>query len=93
MFCMQPILESVTPNGWDEDLAQYTDEVNLHAKALDGKIANFTGVSSPYEAPQNAELVIPTHGRDPADGAHAIVDELMKRVCRLLDMEAGVTGG
>ncbi|MEI9984326.1 MAG: hypothetical protein WDN69_14620 [Aliidongia sp.] len=26
------------PSGWDENLAQYTDEVNLHAKALDGKL-------------------------------------------------------
>ena len=33
-----PILEQITPNGWDEDLAQYTDEVNLHAKLLDGKL-------------------------------------------------------
>jgi bifunctional enzyme CysN/CysC len=55
------------------------DPKGLYVKAQAGQIANFTGVSSPYEAPENAELVIPTHGRDPADGARAIVDELLKR--------------
>ena len=33
-----PILESLSPSGWNEDLAQYSDEVNLHAKALAGKL-------------------------------------------------------
>ena len=55
------------------------DPKGLYVKAQAGQIANFTGVSSPYEAPENAELVIPTHGRDPADGARAIVEELVKR--------------
>jgi bifunctional enzyme CysN/CysC len=55
------------------------DPKGLYVKAQAGQIANFTGVSSPYEAPENAELVIPTHGRDPADGARAIIDELVKR--------------
>jgi bifunctional enzyme CysN/CysC len=55
------------------------DPKGLYVKAQAGQIANFTGVSSPYEAPESPELVIPTHGRDPADGARAIVDELLKR--------------
>jgi bifunctional enzyme CysN/CysC len=55
------------------------DPKGLYVKAQAGQIANFTGVSSPYEAPENAELVIPTHGQDPADAARVIVDELVKR--------------
>ncbi|HEX4197692.1 MAG TPA: sulfate adenylyltransferase subunit CysN [Caulobacteraceae bacterium] len=55
------------------------DPKGLYVKAKAGQIANFTGVSSPYEAPEDAELVIPTHGRDPADGARTIIDELVKR--------------
>jgi len=55
------------------------DPKGLYVKAQAGQIANFTGVSSPYEAPENAELVIPTHGQDPAEGAHAIIEELVKR--------------
>ncbi len=55
------------------------DPKGLYVKAQAGQIANFTGVSSPYEAPENAELVIPTHGEDPAEGARAIIEDLAKR--------------
>ena len=55
------------------------DPKGLYVKAQAGQIANFTGVSSPYEAPEAAELVIHTHGEDPAEGARIVVDELVKR--------------
>jgi bifunctional enzyme CysN/CysC len=55
------------------------DPKGLYVKAQAGQIANFTGVSSPYEAPEAAELVIHTHGEDPADAARIVVDELVKR--------------
>ncbi len=55
------------------------DPKGLYVKAKAGEIANFTGVSSPYEAPENAELVIPTHGQDPAEGARAVIEDLLKR--------------
>jgi bifunctional enzyme CysN/CysC len=55
------------------------DPKGLYVKAQAGQIANFTGVSSPYEAPENAELVIHTHGEDPADAARIIVEDLVKR--------------
>jgi len=55
------------------------DPKGLYVKAQAGQIANFTGVSSPYEAPENAELVIHTHGQDPADAARIIVEDLVKR--------------
>jgi len=32
----------------------------LYEKALKGEIKNFTGVSDPYEAPANAEVVVDT---------------------------------
>tara|TARA_R110000824_G_scaffold7892_4_gene35786 strand:- start:9510 stop:10130 length:621 start_codon:yes stop_codon:yes gene_type:complete len=35
------------------------DPKQLYAKARRGDIANFTGISSPYEVPEDAEIVIP----------------------------------
>jgi adenylyl-sulfate kinase len=37
------------------------DVKGLYKKAIRGEIANFTGVSDPYEAPVDPELVIETH--------------------------------
>jgi adenylyl-sulfate kinase len=34
------------------------DVKGLYAKALSGEIKNFTGVSDPYEEPENAEIVV-----------------------------------
>jgi bifunctional enzyme CysN/CysC len=55
------------------------DPKGLYAKALKGEIANFTGVSSPYERPDDAEIVLQT-----ADGtadvlASRVVDDLVRR--------------
>jgi len=36
------------------------DPKGLYRKAREGKISNFTGVSSPYEIPKNAEIVLNT---------------------------------
>ncbi|APG88694.1 bifunctional enzyme NodQ (plasmid) [Sinorhizobium americanum CCGM7] len=41
------------------------DPKGLYQKALAGKIANFTGVSSPYEAPENPELHLKTVEEEP----------------------------
>jgi bifunctional enzyme CysN/CysC len=48
----------------------------LYAKARRGELKNFTGISSPYEAPENAELRIDTGRTSAADAATAIVDFL-----------------
>lgn len=37
------------------------DVKGLYAKAFAGEIPNFTGVSDPYEPPENPEIVLPTH--------------------------------
>ena len=37
------------------------DVKGLYEKALRGEIANFTGVSDPYEAPEHPEVVVHTH--------------------------------
>src|SRR6266478_10080132 len=34
------------------------DPKGLYARAMEGKIKNFTGIDSPYEVPENAEIVV-----------------------------------
>jgi len=55
------------------------DPKGLYVKALEGQIANFTGVSSPYEAPEQAEVVVSTCDLEPAEAAAVIVSELERR--------------
>jgi bifunctional enzyme CysN/CysC len=43
------------------------DPKGLYAKALKGEIKNFTGVDSPYEAPENPDIHLKTSGREIAD--------------------------
>lgn len=38
----------------------HRDTKGLYARALRGEIDHFTGISDPYEPPQNPELVLPT---------------------------------
>jgi bifunctional enzyme CysN/CysC len=55
------------------------DPKGLYVKALDGQIANFTGVSSPYESPEQAEVVVSTCDLEPEEAAAVIVAELERR--------------
>ncbi|NDJ54419.1 MAG: adenylyl-sulfate kinase [Chloroflexi bacterium] len=43
------------------------DVKGLYKKALAGEIENFTGVSDPYEEPENPDIQINTHEEDPED--------------------------
>jgi bifunctional enzyme CysN/CysC len=43
------------------------DPKGLYKRALGGEIKNFTGVDSPYEAPENPELRLETTGRTPEE--------------------------
>src|SRR5215813_4091617 len=55
------------------------DPKGLYAKAKAGKIENFTGVDSPYEPPQAAELRVTTIGTSAEEAAAQIVDQLRLR--------------
>jgi bifunctional enzyme CysN/CysC len=55
------------------------DPKGLYAKALKGEIANFTGVSSPYEQPDDAEVVLETAAAPAETLASRVIDELVRR--------------
>ena len=56
------------------------DPKGLYEKAFAGKIANFTGVSSPYEIPESPELHLETVGHEPAALALKIEQFLERRM-------------
>jgi bifunctional enzyme CysN/CysC len=58
------------------EICQQRDPKGLYEKAKSGEIKNFTGISSPYETPENAELTIRTVEADAATHARTIVDFL-----------------
>jgi adenylyl-sulfate kinase len=52
------------------------DPKGLYAKARSGEIAEFTGVSDPYEPPEGAELEIHTEGRTKEESADLVIAKL-----------------
>ena len=52
------------------------DPKGLYEKAKAGAIKNFTGIDSPYEPPENAELVLKTVDSDPASEAERVLSFL-----------------
>lgn len=57
-------------------VAETRDPKGLYRKAREGKIKNFTGIDSPYEAPEAPELRLDTTAGTPEDLAEAIVEHL-----------------
>ena len=49
------------------------DVKGLYAKAFSGEIKEFTGVSDPYEAPENPELRIETENEEPEESAARVL--------------------
>jgi adenylylsulfate kinase len=58
------------------------DVKGLYAKARAGEIKEFTGVSDPYEPPENAEIVLETEEQTPEESAAAIIAYLEE--CELI---------
>ena len=56
--------------------AEARDVKGLYAKARDGRIPHFTGISSPYEPPARAEIRIDTKRETAEDAAERIVEHL-----------------
>ena len=57
-------------------VAEARDVKGLYKKARAGELKNFTGIDSPYEAPEAAEIVVDTTAMSPADAAERITEWL-----------------
>ena len=60
------------------DVCESRDPKGLYAKARRGEIAAFTGISSPYERPAEADLVVTHHGDEPH-----VIAELIRRTLEI----------
>ena len=58
------------------EVCEKRDRKGLYAKARAGLIKEFTGIDDPYEAPENAEIVIDTEKLSPELAAHQILVKL-----------------
>jgi bifunctional enzyme CysN/CysC len=61
------------------ELCRERDPKGLYQKAAEGKIPNFTGISSPYEPPEAPELHLSTPGHTPDELAQRVLDQLRER--------------
>ncbi|MDD1621640.1 MAG: adenylyl-sulfate kinase [Methylococcaceae bacterium] len=60
------------------NVCENRDIKGLYKKARMGEIAEFTGISSPYEAPTNPELIVST-GQDPLEiCARQVIDAIQR---------------
>jgi bifunctional enzyme CysN/CysC len=59
------------------DVAEARDVKGLYKKARSGEIRNFTGISSPYEAPERPEIRVDTTRESPEEAAERIVETIM----------------
>ena len=59
------------------EVLEERDTKGLYRKARAGEIKNFTGISDPYEAPENAEVVVSTQDSSIEESAQVILDYLV----------------
>jgi len=64
------------------DACERRDPKGLYRKARAGKIADFTGISAPYEPPSRAELVVDTETASVEDSVREIVEYVERNFAR-----------
>ncbi|MYB03580.1 MAG: adenylyl-sulfate kinase [Acidimicrobiaceae bacterium] len=74
------------------EVCERRDPKGLYAKARSGAIAGLTGISAPYEEPDDPELRIDTSADDVQTAAAVIVAEVLARVRRSSDRGDGNVG-
>ena len=62
------------------EVCEKRDPKGLYAKARKGEIEKFTGISSPYQAPETPEIHLKTGDMDPAACVAKVLDTLMPAI-------------
>lgn len=60
------------------EVCERRDIKGLYARARAGEIAQFTGISDPYEPPERPEIVVHTDRESPEESAEAIIAYLVE---------------
>jgi len=68
IFCNSPL-----------EVCEFRDIKGLYKKARAGQIPEFTGISSPYEVPEDPELTVNTGTIDLDTCVQQVIDEIMQR--------------
>lgn len=68
IFCDSPL-----------DVCESRDPKGLYKKARAGEIPEFTGISSPYEAPENPEIILNTSDQSIDECVKQIIDYLLSK--------------
>lgn len=58
------------------EVCEKRDTKGLYKKARTGEIKNFTGISDPYEAPENPDVYLDTNGKTKEECCMVILDKL-----------------
>jgi adenylylsulfate kinase len=61
-------------------VCEQRDVKGLYKKARAGEVKNFTGIDSPYEAPENADVHIPTHKLSVDESISTLLEKLMPKI-------------
>jgi bifunctional enzyme CysN/CysC len=62
------------------DVCETRDPKNLYKKARAGEIRDFTGIDAPYEAPEDAEIVVHTDRQSVDESVATILEQLLPRL-------------
>jgi adenylylsulfate kinase len=76
----------------DIEVCESRDVKGMYARARRGEIENFTGISSPYEAPENPELVFDTGNVPLEECVERIVSYLVEKEVTKKKVHHGDTG-
>lgn len=62
------------------EVCEERDVKGLYAKAREGKVKNFTGISSPFEAPENPCISLDTSVLSVEESVNALLDLILPRI-------------
>lgn len=63
----------------DLSVCENRDPKGLYKKARAGEILDFTGISAPYEAPENADLVVETGSRSVSESVESLLSYVIEQ--------------